>query len=474
MPTGNKDRTGVLKMKKYLQGLCFELTRRCNMNCEFCSKGAAQNTDITTEIIDKALDEFEQFDIYHIRVNGGESLLNKQGLLYLIDEIIRRDFKICQFLVFTNGTVQDQDIKAALVRVGEHCKKCAESNWGKNMTAWEHRHYKRTYNVESYTSIIVSTNFHDNDNIINDTIAFYNESVDPEIMCTVNQTDSYIFDNPNDKTPTIAIEGNAEKNIKSLYEQGYRKMRLYSNRYSLIDEYNDISISIQKTITVSANGNVVSGCTQSYESADYKNICNIFDCNGNLYDYINNYSWEYPLSRQQAGYLMNIITYNWLYDRGMQTSIIDVPKQEQQQMYETFDRFIKQVTVYSEMIKRIHQEYSTLSQPEARELAGLLLAHEQTEDTRRFVIEWYCGYDNDCNFSLEQIETMIQLLVLEHQNRVLERVDKALQNINFNKLFSKLFWNKNQTVGNFIKQYSSTPVEQTGAGGKNIITTQYY
>lgn len=415
-------------MKRYLHGLCFELTRRCNMNCEFCSKGEAQNTDITTEIIDKALDELSRFEIYHIRANGGEPMLNKQGLIYLIDEIIKRDFKICQFLVFTNGTVRDQDIKEALVRIGEHCKKCAESDWGKNMTAWEQRHYTLAYNIKSYTSIIVSTNFHSNEQIIDNTIAFYNDGVAPEIMCAANQTDSFIFNDPNDKTPTIIIEGNAEKNIKSLYDQGYRKMRLYSNRYSLIDEYNDSSISIQKTITVCANGNVVSGCTQSYERADYKNICNIFDCNDNLYDHINNYSWEYPLSRQQAGYLMNITTCNWLYDRGMQTSIIDVPKQEQQQMYETFSRFIEQMAVYVEMVKHLHQEYNTLSQPEVRELAGLLLAKEQTDDTRQLVLERYCDYGIDYNFTLDEIETSIQLLVLEHQSRICDRWGSLLNN----------------------------------------------
>lgn len=94
-------------MKKYLHGLCFELTRRCNMKCEFCCKGEAQSQDITPEIIDKALDELSDYNIFHIRVNGGEPLLNKQGLLYLIDEIIRREFMVCQFLVFTNGTVEE-------------------------------------------------------------------------------------------------------------------------------------------------------------------------------------------------------------------------------------------------------------------------------------------------------------------------------------------------------------------------------
>lgn len=48
----------------------FEMTRRCNMKCKFCSRGDAQNLDITEEIIDKALDELKNFDIGILRLHG--------------------------------------------------------------------------------------------------------------------------------------------------------------------------------------------------------------------------------------------------------------------------------------------------------------------------------------------------------------------------------------------------------------------
>ena len=44
-------------MKKYISAVSFELTRRCNMKCEFCAKGEAQNKDTTETIINKTLDE---------------------------------------------------------------------------------------------------------------------------------------------------------------------------------------------------------------------------------------------------------------------------------------------------------------------------------------------------------------------------------------------------------------------------------
>lgn len=50
--------------------LCFELTRRCNMNCDFCCRGDAQNKDITKEIIDKTLEEVKDCEV------GAETILS--------------------------------------------------------------------------------------------------------------------------------------------------------------------------------------------------------------------------------------------------------------------------------------------------------------------------------------------------------------------------------------------------------------
>lgn len=419
-------------MKRYLKAVNFELTRRCNMNCEFCARGTAQNKDITTEIIDKAIDELGKFEIYGIMITGGETLLNKQGFLYLIDEIIRRNFKICNFVVFTNGTVQDQDIKAAFVRIGEHCKKCAESNWGKDMMQWKNRHFEQKYNVNEYASLIISTHFHDNQNIINDTIAFYSKGVNQKIFNTVNQTDSA---KSKECDNIIILEGNADRNLLSLYEKGYNEFQLYNNKYCLIFKENDSYSVIEKTINICANGNVTAGCSQSYEHADSNYICNILECAGNLYSYIDKYSWDNPLSKKQAALLISYATPLYLYERG-----IDTFKRDADLYLQLFDKMIKQIQAYAELIKEVHQKYSTLTHTETQELASLLLAREYEQgETRNFILECFYG---DSIITDEDIETGIQILVLEHQNRVLERVDKALQNIIFNKLFSKLFWNK--------------------------------
>ena len=107
--------------------LSFELTRRCNMNCSFCARGNAQDVDITTEIIDKALEEVDGALIDQIRLNGGEPFLNPEMIEYLISSIVERKVKVCNLVVFTNGSVLDDKIKNALEKMadylGEHGNK---------------------------------------------------------------------------------------------------------------------------------------------------------------------------------------------------------------------------------------------------------------------------------------------------------------------------------------------------------------
>ncbi len=410
-------------MKKYISAVSFELTRRCNMKCEFCAKGEAQNKDTTEAVINKALDELEGFKVHTIRAGGGEPMLNKKGLIYLIDEIIRRNFKLCHFLVFTNGTVQDAEIKTALVRIGEHCKKCVQSEWGRDISIWTQFHYTKVYEINSYVSLIISTDFHDNSDIVYSTMDFYNEGVDPEILSVVNQTDSII--EPEEQTG-IVLEGSAEKNLQELYRRGFRRFNLYNNKFSPIEREDDNFVAIQKTLNVCVNGNVTAGCTQSYEHADSEYICNIFECSGNLYDYVNAYSWKYPLNRKQAEHLIILETWLYLYDKGINMFPDDA-------VLEEFRIKVQMMKAYAELIKEVHQKYKTMFHVEAQELAALILAHEHTADNereiQRYILKYYFGNENMTN---GDIATAIQFLLTEHRLRALQ--DNALFK-GLNKLF---------------------------------------
>lgn len=38
-----------MKLDKCISTLAIEMTRRCNLNCNFCGKGTAQNIDISNK-----------------------------------------------------------------------------------------------------------------------------------------------------------------------------------------------------------------------------------------------------------------------------------------------------------------------------------------------------------------------------------------------------------------------------------------
>lgn len=62
--------------KKLISCFAIEVTRRCNLNCDFCAKGEAQGMDITKETIDKTLDEVSEAYIHML------SNINKLDIVY--------------------------------------------------------------------------------------------------------------------------------------------------------------------------------------------------------------------------------------------------------------------------------------------------------------------------------------------------------------------------------------------------------
>ena len=96
---------------EYIEGISFELTRRCNLKCSWCSKGDAQDLNMSKEIIDKALDEVSGFYLYTIRITGGEPSLVPELIEYLIDGIIERHIIVNCVHMITNATIKSHKIK---------------------------------------------------------------------------------------------------------------------------------------------------------------------------------------------------------------------------------------------------------------------------------------------------------------------------------------------------------------------------
>ena len=281
-----------------IRSLSFEMTRRCNMNCDFCARGKAQNVTITKEIIDKTLDEMKDIYIYDIRLSGGEPFLAVEQIEYLVNELIRRKFHIDELSVFTNGTIRSSRIAAALKKIAGYIKKIRSIKCDSREFTRINTEFNYSGAENKCVGILISTEGHNTtEKQVNDTIQFYKTEIDDdENVAILNQEQSYKYDKS-----AIAIEGNALVNFDKLFgEVVPRNAYLIDNNYRFIERVtrnNKVICSfVGKTISISANGNIFPGATIPYDRVDTEKMFNIMDCHNDFMARLESFCWEHPLN----------------------------------------------------------------------------------------------------------------------------------------------------------------------------------
>jgi len=86
-----------------LNNLIIEVTRRCNMECEHCMRGDAQNKDITREILVNFLVDNDIEYISSVTFTGGEPSLNIQAIEDFMEICKGNHIEVGGFYVATNG-----------------------------------------------------------------------------------------------------------------------------------------------------------------------------------------------------------------------------------------------------------------------------------------------------------------------------------------------------------------------------------
>lgn len=102
-------------MKASVDTLAFEITRRCNMCCEHCMRGDAQNKDMTEEIIDATLSGVES--ICSLVLTGGEPSLNVPAMRYIAKRIDELGIPVDNVYLVTNGKVVSNDFLMACLEL---------------------------------------------------------------------------------------------------------------------------------------------------------------------------------------------------------------------------------------------------------------------------------------------------------------------------------------------------------------------
>jgi len=90
-----------------IDNLAIEVTRKCNMNCEHCLRGAAQRKNISNNHIYKLLQIVD--NVSTLTITGGEPTLNMEALEQIRTCIIYGNADVNSFYMVTNGKAINVD-----------------------------------------------------------------------------------------------------------------------------------------------------------------------------------------------------------------------------------------------------------------------------------------------------------------------------------------------------------------------------
>lgn len=268
--------------------IMLEITRRCNLKCEHCMRGEAQNLDLSGEVMERL---FSQVDsIFQLSLTGGEPFIAPDVIENMVDIIIKNKVKVWQCTTVENGTILDErGIRCirALNRLGEYIMNYV----------WV------TTDIEEVKKIPISvsisnSNYHQND--IEKAIEFYKQYAADYVeiqdqgdwnsgLTDKNGNNLKMKDTKNSKR-WIRREGRADEN-------NIQGANYITDTYAVEFHIQDDKVAVKTGIQICANGNVAFALPLSFDTFDSKNMGNI------LTDYLScmifKWNWKEPLSKAE-------------------------------------------------------------------------------------------------------------------------------------------------------------------------------
>lgn len=97
-----------------VNALCLEVTRKCNMACEHCLRGNAENLDMKKEIVDEVLKHCDL--IGSVLFTGREPSLNIPLIRYFFEEAEKQGKLPTYFYIVTNGKANQYELATELLK----------------------------------------------------------------------------------------------------------------------------------------------------------------------------------------------------------------------------------------------------------------------------------------------------------------------------------------------------------------------
>lgn len=269
-----------------------EVTRMCNLKCEHCLRGDAQNITITREIIDNFLDNINT--IQTLNFSGGEPLLALDEIEYTIDKIIEKKLPIIGLAIITNGTVMDKRVADILNRYDTYLR--------------ENFDYLNDENEVHVELLISNTEFHNNEP--QKVYDFYKTLLNKTVSLGFRRDESGVMDG-------LVNSGRAVNISEERYRKTYVPTAQHRIFYIKDGTPDDIKRWEEKTgntifgssqiypcIQLCANGNVELSRPCSFDEEDKEEniVCNM-KTNVCLSDAIKKWNETHLLTRREADIL---------------------------------------------------------------------------------------------------------------------------------------------------------------------------
>lgn len=390
----------------YIKGISVDVTRRCNVECKHCLRGDAENEDITKEIIDRLLDEIQDFYILKINITGGEPCLNPDMVLYFAEQISKRGIKVLQITMPSNGTIQNEVIKQAFSTFAEYFLAVKNEKWYKDIC----KYYN--VNVEKNVVIVLSQEEHENKNILAATKKYYSTiPYDNFEVCL----ESDVYTNKQ----TLFIMGRLEKEYSSYTKEKMQNMIALrkDDKYCLINDLNDGVVSVEKTISISTDGSIYPGLSSSWDNLKNKCMGNILECKCNFLGLIDDFSWNHPINKDayELRELYNAIL--WHREHNIDLDLID------NQTQETIIRYQPIIDLYEQTLKEFHKEYANLNHEDIRVLVVAVMAvcffQKDCDEQAYFILSQLGGLSDEetALVQVEDLKKIVNILIKKNKKR---------------------------------------------------------
>lgn len=246
----------------YISNVIIEVTRKCNMNCEHCLRGCAQNMDIEDSTIENLFKKVDS--IGTLTVTGGEPSLVHEKINTIVKFAKKYNVNIDSFYMVTNGKEIKIEFIQAVISLYSICE-----------------------TKESCTLTYSDDMFHEE-------IEDENKNLLEALRFTVPRNDKTV--NYNNVIP----EGRAEDN--GMGWDSTKRLKL-----STFDIAMDYGIN-EGEFYINCKGNILSLCDLSYDTQDIKSLIigNINNPKLNIFNAVNRFNKKIEKMDSEERFIDNI------------------------------------------------------------------------------------------------------------------------------------------------------------------------